>query len=272
MWHEGEASRGSNEMGSCLLKYAEQLPPSVKHLIAFSDNCGGQNKNKFIARFWMYIVKNTNVETVDHKFLVPGHSYMECDQNFGLIEKAKKQLQYVFVPDDWVKAVAGTSRKFKVVRMTGSDFLSSERMNDNLKDGVEGISQFQWLRFKKEEPLTIYFKKSLNEDLEFEKFSMVKPKCGRPSTNFTLKPLHEVPPKITTAKYKDIQTLLQFLPPIHHEFYLNLKHATKENKHGKTSKKGISKTSSEKGLKSTASTSAETAIDPDDSDKIYDTD
>lgn len=72
MWHVEEASRGSNEMGSCLLKYTDKLAPSVKHLIAFSDNCGGQNKNKFIARFWMYIVKNTNVKTVDHKFLVPG--------------------------------------------------------------------------------------------------------------------------------------------------------------------------------------------------------
>lgn len=51
-------------------------------------------------------------------------------------------------------------------------------MNKNPKDGVEGISQFQWLKFKKDESLTIFFKKSLNKDLEFEKFSMVNPKFG----------------------------------------------------------------------------------------------
>lgn len=269
MWHEGEASRGSNEIGSCLLKYAEQLPPSVKHLIAFSDNCGGQNKNQFIARFWMYIVKNTHIETVDHKFLVPGHSYMECDQNFGLIEKTKKQQQYVFVPDDWVKVVTGTSRRFQVIRMDEKDFLSSEKMNENLKDSVDGISQFQWLRFKKEEPLTILFKKSLNEDLAFEKYSMVKPKVGRPQTIFTLKKLHEVPPKITTAKFKDLQTLLPFLPPIHHEFYINLKHATKEKKERKTKTENVNKSTGKK-VQPNASTSAET-VDPDDLDKIYDT-
>jgi hypothetical protein len=46
IWHEGEASHGSQEIGSCLLRYVQELPQSVKHNEAFSDNAGGQNKNK----------------------------------------------------------------------------------------------------------------------------------------------------------------------------------------------------------------------------------
>lgn len=234
MWHEGEASRGSHEIGSCLLKYVQQLPPSVKHLIAFSDNCGGQNKNQYIARFWMYIVKSSNIDKVDHKFLIAGHSYMQCDQDFGIIEKTKKNLKYVFVPDDWISAVAAAHRKFQVVRMSEKDFFSTENMNEYLKDGIAGISQFQWLRFTKEEPLTVCYKTSLNEDLKFSKYDMGKPKVGRPNTTFTLNALHEQPLPITTAKYKDLQSLLKFLPPIHHEFYNKLKHGKKKINNMKT--------------------------------------
>jgi hypothetical protein len=63
----------------------QELPQSVKHIEAFSDDAGGQNKNKQILKLWSYIVTNTRIRTVDHKFLISGHSFMECDQDFGII-------------------------------------------------------------------------------------------------------------------------------------------------------------------------------------------
>ena len=94
MWHEGETSRGSQEIGFCLLKYIQQIPAPVKFLIALNNTAEGQNTNKNIIKFGMYIVKNISIETGDHKFLKSGHSYMECDQDFGFIEKAKN-ISYV---------------------------------------------------------------------------------------------------------------------------------------------------------------------------------
>lgn len=35
MWRETEASRGYQEIGSCLLKYVLQFPKTVKHIVAF---------------------------------------------------------------------------------------------------------------------------------------------------------------------------------------------------------------------------------------------
>lgn len=119
MWHEGEGSKGSQEVMSCLLKYILSLPKTVTHIDAFSDNCGGQNKNKNIVKFWMYIVQYTHIECVHHRFLVSGHSFMECDQDFAVIEKAKRRLSHVFAPEDWVSFVAGVSKKFIVVKMQG---------------------------------------------------------------------------------------------------------------------------------------------------------
>lgn len=46
MWTENIAKRGSYEIASCVLKYLKDNPPKLnKHLIVFTDNCGGQNKN-----------------------------------------------------------------------------------------------------------------------------------------------------------------------------------------------------------------------------------
>lgn len=58
----------------------------------------------------MYIVNNTHIDTVDHKFLVAGISSMECEEDIGMIEKTKKTVQYVFVPDHWIMAVTSTNR------------------------------------------------------------------------------------------------------------------------------------------------------------------
>lgn len=49
-WDESVASRGSSEVASCLLKFIKRLPECTKKIIAFSDSCGGQNKNKNILK------------------------------------------------------------------------------------------------------------------------------------------------------------------------------------------------------------------------------
>lgn len=91
MWHEGQASRGCQEISSCQLKYIRSLTPSVKHIKAFSDNCRGQNKSHYTVKFWMYIIRNNVIETEDHRYFLSGHSNNECDQDFGLIEAKKKK-------------------------------------------------------------------------------------------------------------------------------------------------------------------------------------
>lgn len=121
-WDESTASRGSSEVASCLLKFIKQLPRCTKRIVAFSDSCGGQNKNKNILKFWMYISKFTDIEIIDHKFLEPGHTYMECDEDFALIEKHKRHVPYIFIPDDWTRAIKETSKKFVVETMKAQDF------------------------------------------------------------------------------------------------------------------------------------------------------
>lgn len=229
MWPECVGSRSSQEIMSCLLKYIKALPFSVKHLDAFSDNAGGQNKNKNIVKFWCFIVSNTQIETVDHKFLVSGHSFLECDQDFALIEKCKKNSSFVFVPQDWYTLVSKASRKFTVTEMSQEDFKSIDEMSKHMKGKtVKGIRKMQWLHFEKTSPLTLYYKETVNDDLPFYNLSL-KQTTGRPPTTVVqLKPLYEGPINIKTSKYKDLLGLLPFIPPIHHEYYRSLPHGASE--------------------------------------------
>lgn len=66
---------------------------------------------------------------MDHKFLEPGHSFMECDRDFGVIEKAKKTHQVFYTPQEWYDPVAASSKSIRVNVMEIADFVSSEGMN-----------------------------------------------------------------------------------------------------------------------------------------------
>ncbi|XP_050512967.1 uncharacterized protein LOC126888649 [Diabrotica virgifera virgifera] len=96
MWHECTAKRGANEVGSCLYKVCLELPPEVTHVVLYSDTCGGQNKNSHISSMIMSILQRSdvNVQVVDHKFMVPGHTHMEVDVAHSMIEKKKEKIEY----------------------------------------------------------------------------------------------------------------------------------------------------------------------------------
>ena len=125
VWPEHFASRGADEISSCLLKALPYLG-NKKHLIFWTDSCSGQNKNFKMFAFWQTLVKSGLYDRIDHKFFVPGHSYMDSDRDFGLIEKKKKQRKYVYTHDDWAELIATTrvNKPFKVIKMSVMDFKS----------------------------------------------------------------------------------------------------------------------------------------------------
>lgn len=224
LWHEGQASRGCEEIGSCLLQYINTLPRTVTHLTLFSDNCGGQNKSHFTVKFWLYVVNKTHIKTVDHKFLLPGHSYNHCDRNFGMIENTKRNSKRgVFVPNDWSDIIAQSNKKFLVKNMKDDEFLSLDGIQPLFVKSVKGIREMQWLQYRKNEPWTLFYKTTFFEDMPFSEYNML----SRTVTGRVPKELPSLLPKrikkkIKATKYKDLLSLLPFVPPVHHMFYRSL--------------------------------------------------
>nr|CAI5835143.1 unnamed protein product [Callosobruchus analis] len=68
-WDESIASRGAQEVGSCILHYIKFFVKTEK-LVMYSDQCGGQNRNIKMVALCNYIVTSnvSTVKEIDHKF------------------------------------------------------------------------------------------------------------------------------------------------------------------------------------------------------------
>jgi hypothetical protein len=114
MWHENVAGRGANQVASCLYKFINEfIVDPVKKITFYSDTCGGQNKNNIICGMFQIAAKNhPSVEIIDQKFLIPGHTHMECDIDHAIIEKMKRNSgMLITVPQDWYQLVRQAGKK-----------------------------------------------------------------------------------------------------------------------------------------------------------------
>ena len=228
-WHEGIASRGPEEVSSCLLEYCKQLAEAgVRTVTAYSDSCGGQNRNYKVALMWSYICQKYKFQEINHKFLVSGHSYLPNDADFGIIEKSLRKKSYIYTYDEWCAEVQTCCKKnpYKIVKMTSDKFVSIRKLTDVLNvrkvsdDGhkVKWLS-IQWLMVKVSEPTKLYYKYSVQEDVEFSSINVARRGNLTDVATVTLQPLYCTPRSLSAEKVADIKKLLKYVPPVHHGFF-----------------------------------------------------
>ena len=131
VWDETNGNRGVNEIGSCVLEFIKNVNNNrtEKDIIFWSDNCAGQQKNKFMIAMYLYCVNNfNNINTITHKFLIKGHTQNEGDSAHSLIERQIKRLLKsgpIYVPESFVTAIRMARKKwtpFNVREMMFGDF------------------------------------------------------------------------------------------------------------------------------------------------------
>ena len=233
MWSEDVAGRGADDIISCINQYIQHnVLNNVKHLIVYSDSCFAQNKNINLISYWSYLVQSGIFETIEQKFLASGHTYLPCDRDFGLIEKKKRGVSHIFVPDEWIDLVkkARVKKPFKVTKMSSDMFVSTEPLlakttkrtvSTNNKKVL--VSKVACLMVKKDESFKYFFKYTYNDIEEYDSVDIKKKTAGR----LSLKDI-ELPKKYTTkrqikpAKLKDVFELLDYVPPVYHQFYRSL--------------------------------------------------
>lgn len=74
-------------------------------LILHSDNCAGQNKNKFMMWFIIWMVIMDFTDQVELNFLIVGHTKNVCDGAFGHVKRAlsKKDIHFPFEMMDLIE-------------------------------------------------------------------------------------------------------------------------------------------------------------------------
>ncbi|EZA58416.1 hypothetical protein X777_01373 [Ooceraea biroi] len=130
VWDEANGHRGVNELGTCILQYLRKISIS-KHdveIIFYSDNCAGQQKNKFMIALYLYAIRYLGIKSITHKFLIKGHTQNEGDSAHSLIERQVKRLLKsgpMYTPESFISAIRSarkTGQPFQVNELCYEDF------------------------------------------------------------------------------------------------------------------------------------------------------
>lgn len=234
IWSENIASRGADEIGSCLIKHVRNfLPHDAEKIILYSDSCGGQNRNiKMTMLLKKLLTSLVNVTTIIQKFFISGHSYNSCDRCFGIIDKQRRVTQDIFLPKHWKNVIRIAKKrdpKFEVVEMSRNDFYWSDKLlklivNRKISDANVKFNwhHIQSIKNIKDQPFVMYITQSQPDDelkVNLHKKDVIQ------SMFIDLELENSPEKKISKEKYDDLIKLLKYIPMEFHEFYKNLQHS-----------------------------------------------
>uniref|UniRef100_H3H7Q0 DUF7869 domain-containing protein n=1 Tax=Phytophthora ramorum TaxID=164328 RepID=H3H7Q0_PHYRM len=85
IYDETVAGKGTDEVNSLLHHFIHKivLPGGHRKLTIYADNCGGQNKNNYVLKALLALAHMGDLETVELKFFVKGHTKNAVDRGFG---------------------------------------------------------------------------------------------------------------------------------------------------------------------------------------------
>lgn len=234
VWHEGIASRGAQEVGSCLIKhFQENLDHETEKIILYSDSCGGQNRNIKITLLLKHFLENwphDNLRTIEQRYFVSGHSYNSCDRCFGLIERERKNYGEIYGPNDYIKIINMAKTRepiFRTIQMKTPDFFSCNTLLKLVVNRKKTLSneKVNWFNIKqitnqKNDPFTIVFKVFGSENTEQ---ISINSHLNRSFDSVPSRLLYKFGRRISKNKFEDIQELLKYIPSNNRTFYNTLK-------------------------------------------------
>ncbi|KAL4718628.1 hypothetical protein ACJJTC_005182 [Scirpophaga incertulas] len=231
MWDESVAKRGANEVSSCLLDFIQSnVEQGTKEFRFWSDNCAGQNRNRFVFSSYIYASKKFNIR-ITHRFLLKGHTQNEGDSVHSVIERASKT-KTVYTPHEWrllVRWAKTEGEPYLVRNVTQSDVFDFKRLVNNkiwMKD-ITG-KKITWNNIREicadgSDPNKLFFKYDLTQP---DYYILVV--CGntRNSVLTELQTAYSQPLMIPTAKYKDLIDMCrsEVIPTEYHSYFDSLPH------------------------------------------------
>jgi len=134
MWHETIASRGSPEIGSCIMTWFQKMAACnelPRKIAAYSDSCGGQNRNIVIALMWMLVVQVLKLTLLISYIMLVNIRFFRLTKTLVFLKK-KSGSSNVFMShsnfrfgSEWgtiSERARKTGHKFEVLQMKSEDF------------------------------------------------------------------------------------------------------------------------------------------------------
>ncbi|CAG9816801.1 unnamed protein product [Phaedon cochleariae] len=237
-WHEGLGHRGAIEIGTCVLNYLQEISENTPGMdvIFYSDNCGGQQKNRFLIGAYLYAVGRFNIKSITHKYLIRGHTQNEGDAIHSVIERALKRTKKsgpIYVPDQYITVIQNARKKgnpVEVKEMGYADFVDIKSLYDdmgiNICRDIDGndfkINDIRIMQFERGADVFRFKTSYKQEEWSFVSF---RPRRRRSELKdietVTLKHAYSENIKISENKRKDLKSLIEanIIPKFYRYFY-----------------------------------------------------
>lgn len=234
MWYEALGGRGSTEIATCVLRFIQEAKEKGKTEFSFfSDNCGGQNRNRNIFAMYLFCAIHFSVK-ITHHFLEKGHTQNEGDSVHSCIEKASRNVD-VFVPAQWYTIARTACKKKPYIVKEVDSFLDITQFRESCFSAMLYTTtkeRVNWSNVKivmvePKKPDTISFKYNhWEDDYKEVNISSHTRKKLCPIISYEMQPAYTEEIPINTKKFNHLKLSCTELaiPSQYHNFFLSLKH------------------------------------------------
>lgn len=222
VYDETLAKKGSDDVCSLLNQFINnEVTEQIKSLDIFCDSCAGQNKNFTVFRFLHHLVHvKKRFESVLVTFPIRGHSYMECDKAFSLVN----QKVPAETPSDWWQEFR-TCRKnpspYHIIECNQEMFLNFTKYLQKLyvSSCPFPTRPVRELLFAVREPRFASVREAYSGAWRRH---VITKKKGQSLLPRSVEKLYYQQIPLSAAKYTDIQHLTRFCGPEAKAFYARL--------------------------------------------------
>lgn len=125
VYHEGNGTKGPNEVCSFVMQYITDKLKSARRLHIFSDGCAAQNKNNTMVRMCSALVSLGKFDSVDQYFPIRGHSFLPCDRDFAVLKKKISKVDRVYTVEEYVDLIRSAAKRnrFEVQTIEAKDII-----------------------------------------------------------------------------------------------------------------------------------------------------
>lgn len=233
-WDETQSDLSASSFTSCMVDNLKHtLEDDLKNVIVWSDGCCYQNRSSIMANALLNLAKEKRV-TIEQKYLVKGHTMMECDSVHSTIDtilnpkrgtRNKKTVKEIYLPSEYA-LYAKEARKQPFPYRSRyldfsffTDYSKKENMTyDSIRPGKRaGDPKVQDLRALKYNPNgTIEFKVNFDDD-----YSLLPVRPNK-TVSAVFLCLHNARLKIKKSKWDHLQELKAHIPCDCHDYYDNI--------------------------------------------------
>ncbi|KAK3908308.1 Bis(5'-nucleosyl)-tetraphosphatase, symmetrical, partial [Frankliniella fusca] len=227
-WNESEAKKGANEIATCVLQFIEKMASNgVKEIIFWSDNCSGQNKNKYLFSMYTFACAKYDIK-ITHRYMEKGHTMNEADSIHARIERAAR-FKSIYEPFDWIDIIKNCKifgNRYEVISV-GEKVLNFHPLADSHQKWNDPKAKWRFVReividSKTSGKVKVRHDLSNPEPIEIK----TQLKAGRPLnlSRFTFQKAFNGPLELDKNKLKDLAALCNDLviPSHKHAFYQSL--------------------------------------------------